>query len=381
MTDTAANNTQPDLLSLMQLADAGDAEAQYQCGRCYAQGLGVSVNYRRAGHYWLEASKQNHPSAQMYLGTLFEKGLGVAQDSEKAGQCYQKAANQDLAEAKVRLAMLHMQGQGVAKDHKKAILLFIQAANQGNPIAQYNLGIAYDKGLGGLTQNSEQALFWYQQAANQHHAQALQKIQESRFSTTHTAEPTAQTTTDISPADEAETLYQQGVRLMGQVLSQAMTAFSQAADRGHVKAQYNLGLASLYGVGGVAIDIDKAVMWLKQSAENGFRPAYFVLGWLYQGGYHTWRHALALPQHPSEPPTDDEDDEINDKFATDSALAIGYYEMAGELGHAQAQYFLAKIYENGNGVKSDSDISLAWLRQAAKQGHNIAYAELEKRFS
>lgn len=366
-------------LDYAEIAGQGDAEAQYQTGCCYAKGLGVTQSYRQAAHYWLMAAKQQHPNAQMYLGTLFEKGLDVPKDLAKAAQCYQSAVNQDLAEAKVRLAMLYMQGQGVAHDPKKAILLFIQAANQGNPSAQYNLGIAYDKGLGGLTQNSEQAFFWYQQAANQQHAQALQKIHEPRFAQllmpiAPPAEVNVQSESQVdigqmvqqqvpqqqadsqAVAHHADDLFEQGSQLVTQDIHQAMQRFAEAATAGQAKAQYNLGLGYLYGLGGLAVDPEKALGWLKQSADTGFRPAYFVLGWLYQVG------------------------KVNgiSMVTADNSLATGYYEMAGELGHAQAQYFLSKIYASGNGVVPNSDTALAWLRQSAKQGYNRAYYELEQ---
>lgn len=342
-------------------AQQGDADAQFQTGWYYAQGIGVAQSYRQAAHYWLMATKQHHPNAQMYLGTLFEKGLDVSQDYVKAAQCYHTAVAQDLAEAKVRLAMLYMQGQGVAQDPKKAIALFIQAANQGDIIAQYNLGIAYDKGLGGLTQNTDQAFFWYQQAANGQHPQALQKIQAPRFAEQLAALGLTEQATDhvnpqTSDPHQADDIFNQGVKQLQSDIPTAMRHFAQAADQGHAKAQYNLGLAYLYGIGGMQGDGEKATEWLKKSAENGFRTAYVVLGWLYQIG-EVAGNAIVIPDHN---------------------LATGYYEMAGELGHPQAQYFLSKIYATGNGAAPNNDTSLAWLRQSAKQGYNKAYYELEQ---
>lgn len=368
-------------------ADAGDADAQYQTGLCYAQGNGVAQDYQQAARYWLLAAKQQHADAQVGLGTLFEKGLAVPHDPVRAAQCYQVAAEQGSATAKVRLAILYMQGKGVAHDPKKAIGLFIQAANQGDATAEYNLGVAYDKGLGGLTQNADQAFFWYQQASLQQHPQARQKIQEPRFAerlaSMGIAETTDNSITSSTVSDsqipkgnasegsdtsdgsgialvdshQADTIFEQGAACLPNDIVTAMHCFRQAAEQGHVKSQYNLGLAYLYGIGGIPLDGEKAIDWLQQAADQGFRPAYFVLGWLYQGGQ------VADKSH----------------HTTDATMAIGYYEVAAELGHAQAQYFLSKIYETGNGVMPDSDMALAWLRQSAKQGYNQAYYELERR--
>lgn len=90
-----------------------------------------------------------------------------------------------------------------------------------------------------------------------------------------------------------------------------------------------------------------AKAYLQKSAEQEFRPAHFVLAWLYQT------------------------EENIEK-------AVWHYQKAGELGHAQAQYFLSEMYASGNGVAKDDEISLSWLRQSAKQGYTLAYQRLEQ---
>lgn len=43
-------------------------------------------------------------------------------------------------------------------------------------------------------------------------------------------------------------------------------------------------------------------------------------------------------------------DEAVESIVVDYDNAISQFEMASELGHAQAQYFLAQIYATGNGT-------------------------------
>lgn len=322
-----------DITDYQTKAEQGDAEAQCQLGVCYAQGKGVEKNLAQSARYWLMASKQHHPQALVYLGKLFEKGVAVPQDFGKAVQCYQSAIAQNSAEAKVYLAMLYLQGNGVVVDEKQAVSLLIQSAEQANPIAQFQLGQAYEYGLGGLTQNVEQAQFWYNQSAEQDYEPAKQALQ--------------QVDNQTNPNDNAEDLFNQGVESLQTNIGEAINHFAKSAEQNFAKAQYNTALAYLFAVGGVDKDVALATEFLQKSAEQDFRPAHFVLGWLYQ-----------MENQPDK--------------------AVLHYQKAGELGHAQAQYFLSKLYEAGNGVAQNDETALTWLRQSAKQGYGLAYQRLEQ---
>lgn len=407
MTSTSEYEQQSQAFSQSyQLAQTGDAEAQYQTGFYYAQGIGVAQNYRSAGFYWLNAAKQSHPAAQTYLGLLFEQGLGYQQDLNKAIHCYQTASELGFTEAKVRLAMLYLTGKGLAQDSKKAILLFIQAAEQGEAVAQYNLGIAYERGLGGLKHNDDLAHFWYQQAAYQNHPQAMARLAADKFAQKPTPNTTptstmptstmpenyrvgdnlahqaaSDTTPDFTIDDvftpqsqpinfddddvpvhpDSDTIFARGVAIIQADLKRAFNFFEQAALLGHAKAEYNMGLAFLYGLGGNHVCTETALEWLEKSANQSFRPAYLALGWLYQGG---------------NPYLNDSSDDIGETIIVDCDNAISQYEMASELGHAQAQYFLANIYPSGNGVAADADKASAWLKQSGKQGYAAALTKL-----
>ncbi len=249
-----------DINDYQQKANNGDAEAQYQLGLCYAKGLGVEKNFRESARYWLQASKQQHAQALVGLGKLFEKGVGVPQDYTKAYQCYHAATAQNLAEAKVRLAMLYMQGFGVEQDPKKAVQLFIQAAEQGDATAQYNLAVAYEKGLGGFVQNPEQATFWYQQSADLGYAPAVNRLAENLDK---------QTDNQASNVD-AEAIFVNATQKIKNQLHDAMTDFQHSAEHGFAKAQYNVGIAHLFGVGGVAQNTDLAVEFLQNLPNRTF---------------------------------------------------------------------------------------------------------------
>ena len=96
---------------LTQLAESGDADAQYE------------------------------------LAKLYEFGLGGEMDQARALQLYQASAAQDNAEALNNLAIFTLRGKlGLVQDGSAALALFERAANLKNPEALYNFAALIDDG-------------------------------------------------------------------------------------------------------------------------------------------------------------------------------------------------------------------------------------------
>ena len=62
---------------------------------------------------------------------------------------------------------------------------------------------------------------------------------------------------------------------------EALYWFEEAARQGHVKAKYNLALGKLFGP---VRDPESAGRWMESAADEEYRPAYRVLGWMYTTG-------------------------------------------------------------------------------------------------
>jgi TPR repeat protein len=65
-------------------ADGGDAEAQYQYGRCLRDGTGVARDLCGAALYFRLAADQGHAKSQLEFGLCLLEGLGIAQDFVRA---------------------------------------------------------------------------------------------------------------------------------------------------------------------------------------------------------------------------------------------------------------------------------------------------------
>ncbi|HZF36638.1 MAG TPA: tetratricopeptide repeat protein [Candidatus Angelobacter sp.] len=166
--DNAAGLLQTDparaVSACTDLAEHGDAHAEFMLGAMYNFGQGVLQDYGRAGLWYRKAADQGVAGAQYNLGIMYDTGQGVEQDHAMALQLYRAAAEQGMAAAQYNLALSYAQGLGVPQDRKAAAELYRKAAEQGFAAGQLNLGALYQNG-DGVPQDNLQAYVWYTLAA------------------------------------------------------------------------------------------------------------------------------------------------------------------------------------------------------------------------
>lgn len=68
-------------------------------------------------------------------------------------------------------------GNGVLKNYNEAVKWYQKAAEQGNAMAQYNLGVMYANGMG-VEGELKIAVEWYRKAANQGHKEAKEALKK-----------------------------------------------------------------------------------------------------------------------------------------------------------------------------------------------------------
>ena len=126
--------------------------------RAYASG-----DYEAAINEWTQVAQDGNARAQYNLGWMHANGRGVAQDFKEAIKWYTKSAEQGNVNAQYNLGNLYLRGQGATQNDNLAFSWFIKAAEQGDAPAQYNLGRMYLLGKGG-DKNILEARFWIKQA-------------------------------------------------------------------------------------------------------------------------------------------------------------------------------------------------------------------------
>ena len=267
-------------------ADQGYADAQYDLGRMFNMGFGVTKDNAKAVEWFQKAANQGHADAQNYMGYMYDEGFGVTEDDAKAVEWYQKAANQGHASAQNNLGGMYENGRGVTKDYAKAVEWYRKAANQGDEFAQYNLGKMYDIGYG-VPKDYAMAVEWYQKAANQGIEFAQNRLGY---------------------------MYEKGYGVPKDY-AKAVEWYQKAADNDLPTAQNSLGYMYENGYG-VTKDYAKAVEWYQKAARHGHEVAQYHLGVMYQNG---------------------------EGVTKDYAKAVEWYQKAANQGHARAKNNLASL--------------------------------------
>jgi hypothetical protein len=106
----------------------------------------------------------------------------------------------------------------------------------------------------------------------------------------------------------------------------------KAADSGHPRAQYMLGILYAHGWG-VARNDDQAAKWFTRAASRSYGPSLYHLGWMYHKG---------------------------DGVPWDYGRSTQLLEQAAGQGMTAAHLALGGFYERGEGVTTDPVQALKW---------------------
>jgi len=123
--------------------------------------------------------------------------------------------------------------------------------------------------------------------------------------------------------------------------ARAVELFERAAEKGHKRAQLNLGTLYLRGQG-VPRDLIQARAWLEKAAMNGDPYALYALG-----------RAMSESQGPAN---------------ADLVRAADLYRQAAEKGHPFAALRYGLALSDGSGIKRDPAAAHRWLVHAQKSG-------------
>ena len=129
----------------IDLADEGDANAQYALGIMHLKKEAQQPEDAIAFRYLVEAAKKQHVASMFNLGVAYWEGRGVSRQTEKALNWWEVAAQRDDAGAQYNLGLAYYIGEGRAQSTPKAIYWVQQAANNGHPQAPALLVTMQDK--------------------------------------------------------------------------------------------------------------------------------------------------------------------------------------------------------------------------------------------
>lgn len=126
--------------------------------------------------------------------------------------------------------------------------------------------------------------------------------------------------------------------------------FLEAAESGHIDAQYMVGMANILGRG-TSQNTDTAIVWLRRAAKQGHARSQYQLAQIYLNGR-----------------------------GVDVDILWGRYwlEQAAWSNHPDAQFLLSALFRKGIGGSIHRPEALVWLNRAAQNGHEEAQKALPK---
>ena len=272
---------------LEEKAIIGDADAMIELSTCYRLALGVKKDIDKA-NYWIErAAMAGNTQALAVITGLGDKGTGlsdkkrreidaqVQRERQRLNEVddptidystfnydlYNRAQN-GYAKAQYHLGDCYYEGKGVSEDYEQAVFWYRKAAEQGYVKAQHDLGYCYQYGKG-VEKDYEQAVYWYRKAADQGNASAQNNLGYC---------------------------YRHGLGVP-EDNEQAVQWYRKAAEQGYASAQFNLAFCYENGYG-VPIDITKAVEWYRKAAREGNENAQSALRRLGDDGKITVKNSI-----------------------------------------------------------------------------------------
>lgn len=155
---------------IRQAAEKGSAEAQYNYGVCFQQGVEVPKSDSTANLWFLKAANQGWKDAQFKMAYSYATGRGVTQDNMQSFYWSVKCAEQQDVECMFNVIGCYMEGRGTTKNldsmlawaTRLALLETPEDLNISGQItsARANLATMYSKGQY-VNKNLEKSYMWF----------------------------------------------------------------------------------------------------------------------------------------------------------------------------------------------------------------------------
>ena len=340
--------TSPPLLG-MELSSDEDEAFSATAHPCPPEGMDGTSKQKR------EARARNDAETLLYLGKSALLGQGVEKNEKKAIEFFSSLldlsdVSSDLtSNAQYYLAKTYLR----LADQPAATHWCKEAADLGHEKARFLLAKIYETGS---ERDYDGALVYYQLAADMNHPQALGRIKQLK---------------DKARQFSIGEAYAKGTQTALYDVK-AVQGYKKAAAQGHVDACCHLGAFHESERGGLKKDVAEAKRLYSLAAAAGHEGAQQALARLQKIEEDEKQAALLLA--------------IEEKFKNARALVKDQqYEQAYQAflplarqGHAEADYNLGLLCEQGQGVVRDYDEALKYHSKAAAQKYKKALRRAEE---
>ena len=332
------------------------------------------------------------------LQRLFEKGSEAYSkgDFVTAFEYIERAAWYKYVPAVLLIAECYKLGNGTARDEVKMYEAYMLAAKKGDSKAQYELACCCYSGTG-TKKNNSRVLTWIEKSAQQDYVSALKMLASFYVSGEIVARNCKKALSlyerILTHCDHCDDDVISGIsRCKTEIAKEEFDDCMLAAKNGDAAEQYSLACRYYTGAG-TKKNLSKAVSWLKKASDQQHVGAQKMLASLYlkgEGVVCDYDKAIELY----------EEAELNYEFKDESGCdvdpeicaglghcytaknknitAARYYKKAAKAGYAEAQFLLAKCYEEGRGVFKSISKAKKWYSEAISNGYEEARIALRR---
>lgn len=155
---------------IRQAAEKGNAEAQYNYGICFQQGVEVVRDDSSANSWFLQSAKQGWKDAQFKIAYSFAKGRGWKKDEAMAFYWSKKCAEQQDPECMGNVINCYLEGFGIKKNIDSMLFWAKRLALLQNPVdlrlsgeitsARANLALMYNEGKS-IPKDLKKSYMWF----------------------------------------------------------------------------------------------------------------------------------------------------------------------------------------------------------------------------
>ena len=156
------------LEAIVNLANAGNAEAQYTTAMLLMYGELLPENEEKAFEYLTKAHLQGYTDATYNLAACYHYGQGTDADTDKAFALYREAADKGHGMGMDLVGKFYYDGLCAEQNYAEAMKWFEKSLasddTEAVAYAEYLIGNCYKEGRG-AEKNEEIAMEWYKKSA------------------------------------------------------------------------------------------------------------------------------------------------------------------------------------------------------------------------
>lgn len=249
-------------------SDNGSLPCTFWYGKMLYDGKGIAKDRQGGFVYLLQAAEAGFAQGQFEVAKAYLNGEGVTKSAEQGTMWLTKAANNDVSNAQYMLATLFVSGEGVGVDYDQAVAWFAVTLPKGHRGA---FKMALDSSKSGELYGTPfhaylKGLKYYADKDFDHALEQFKIVEKAGIKEGKTMQGVVYANKDYSKYN----------------LQKGLKALNKAAAESAM-AQYLLG--AIYEAGkGVDKDINQALTYLRQAADAGYTPAICYLGDMYYEG-------------------------------------------------------------------------------------------------